>query len=70
MTEQHPNFTLYSIGGGESREHVFYSDQKNWTLDELHNLATILKFYIQDEDIRELQRLGRYDMTGRKNEAE
>jgi hypothetical protein len=75
MTEQHPDFTLYSI----DNKHIFYTDKKVWTLDELHNMVVMLKHYIQDEDTKELQRLGRYDMlglnrvetwTGRKNEGE
>jgi len=79
MTEQHPDFTLYSMGNGDTRLHTFYTDKKVWTLDELHNMVVMLKHYIQEEDTQELKRLGRYDMlglnrvetwTGRKNEGE
>ena len=64
MTEQHPEFTLYSIGKGDVRLHTFYTFKQVWTIDELHDLAFKLKSYIQDEDISELKRLGRYDMLG------
>ena len=64
MTEQHPDFTLYSLNEGGERKHIFYTDRSTWTLDDLHEMVTMLKHYIQDEDIKEFKRLGRYDLIG------
>ena len=66
MTEQHPDFTLYSLDDpvDKCRKHIFYTDRSVWTLDGLHEMVTMLKHYIQEEDIKEFKRLGRYDLIG------
>ncbi len=64
MTEESVPYALYSAEVGGVRKHFFNTFQKSYTIDELHDLVQILKSYIRDEDIKELKRLGRYDMLG------
>jgi len=45
-------------------KHYFHTFKKCYTLDELHDLVQMLKSYIQEEDIKEFKRLGRYDLIG------
>ena len=64
MTEESVPYALYSAEVGGVRKHFFNTFKKSYTIDELHDLVQMLKSYVQDEDIRELKRLGRYDMLG------
>jgi len=60
LTEKSVPFALYSVAG----KHYFHTFKKCYTLDELHDLVQMLKSYIQEEDIKEFKRLGRYDLIG------
>ena len=64
MTEESVPYALYSAEVGGVRKHFFNTFQKSYTIDELHDLVQMLKSYIQDEDIKEFKRLGRYDLIG------
>ena len=64
MTEESVPYALYSAEVNGVRRHFFNTFNKSYTIDELHDLVQMLKSYIQDEDIKELKRLGRYDMLG------
>ena len=64
MTEESVPYALYSAEVNGVQRHFFNTFKKSYTIDELHDLVQMLKSYIQDEDIKELKRLGRYDMLG------
>jgi len=64
LTEETATYALYSVEVGGQRKHFFNTFKKCYTIDELHDLVQVIKSYIQDEDIKEFKRLGRYDLIG------
>ena len=64
MTEESVPYALYSAEVGGVRKHFFNTFQKSYTIDELHDMVQMLKSYIQEEDIKALKRLGRYNKLG------
>jgi len=67
MTIDNSLYHIYKVG--DDRIH-FDVDQSTWTIDEISDMADMLKSFVMDTEIEEFKRLGRYDILEKfKREA-
>ena len=60
MTIDKSLYHIYKVGDNQIH---FDVDQCTWTIDEISDMADMLKCFVMDTEIEEFKRLGRFDIV-------
>ena len=60
MTMDSSLYHIYRVGNDLIH---FDVDQSSWTVDQISDMADMLKNFVLDTDIEEFKRLGRFDIV-------